>query len=224
MQSLTLPLMCSRYSAAADPKELAARFGAAPAPGQAKRWNLREGESAPVVIAAPARRISLLRFGLKPSWAEDGKPMVNARAETAAEKPFFRDAWRWRRALVPADAWYEAPRRGADKLPRLFRLKSGAPFAMAGLWEAGSFAVLTVPPNPLVARVHDRMPALLARDAEDAWLDPKTPPERLKDLLAPYPSELLEARRVSERLLSDADDARVQDEVRDAQGDLFGGA
>jgi len=217
--------MCSRYVVASDPKVLAARFGVAPAPGLKPRFNAAPGQDHAVVIAAPAPRMSVLRWGLLPSWAKgpQAKPQINARAETAADKPFFRESFRWRRALVPADGWYEWPSRGIDKAPRLFRLKSGAPFAFAGLWETGTFAVLTVAPNPLVARVHDRMPAILAPDAESAWMNPKTPAERLKELLTPYPSELLEVRRVADRVGSVAvDEPSLLDATAQAQGDLFG--
>jgi len=217
--------MCSRYTATSDPKTLAARFGVASAPGLKPRYNLAPGQDAAVVLAAPAPRMSLLRWGLLPSWAKgpQAKPQINARAETLADKPFFRESFRWRRALVPADGWYEWPKRGADKGPRLFRVKGGAPFAFAGLWESGTFAIVTVEPNPLVARIHDRMPALLPRDAEGPWLDPKTPPERLSELLRPYPSDLLEVRRVSERVGSVAlDEPSLLDAAPQSQGDLFG--
>ena len=217
--------MCSRYTATSDPKTRAARFGVASAPGLKPRYNLAPGQDAAVVLAAPAPRMSLLRWGLLPSWAKgpQAKPQINARAETLADKPFFRESFRWRRALVPADGWYEWPKRGADKGPRLFRVKGGAPFAFAGLWESGTFAIVTVEPNPLVARIHDRMPALLPRDAEGPWLDPKTPPERLSELLRPYPSDLLEVRRVSERVGSVAlDEPSLLDAAPQSQGDLFG--
>jgi len=217
--------MCSRYTAAKDPRELAARFGAAAPPGLTPRYNLAPGQEAAVVIAAPARRMTMMRWGLLPAWARgpQAKPQVNARADTLSDKPFFRDAYRWRRALVPADGWYEWPKRGADKAPRLFRRKDGAPFAFAGLWEPGGFAVVTTAPNPLVARVHDRMPVVLAPDAEAAWLDAKTPPERLRELFLPYPSDPLEARRVSERVGSaSVDEPSLLDAAAPAQGDLFG--
>lgn len=216
--------MCSRYAVASDPKALAERFRVAPAPGLRPRYNLAPGQEAPVVLAAPAPRMTLLRWGLLPSWAAgpSAKPQINARAESLADKPFFRDAFRWRRALVPADGWFEWPKRGADKAPRLFRRRDGAPFAFAGLWEPAGFAIVTVAPNPLVARVHDRMPALLAPDAEAAWLDAKTPPERLLELLRPYPSEPLEVRRVSERIGSAAlDEPSLLEPAPRAQGDLF---
>lgn len=187
--------MCSRYRVDATARELAGRFGAVPPPGWTPGGELAPGLEAPVLIAAPERRFSRLRFGLKPGWAgEDAKPAPNARAESLADKPYFRDAYRRRRCLVPADAWLESPRHGADKSPRRFARADGALFAFAGLWEPGSFAVVTVEPNPLVRAVHERMPALLAPDAEGAWLDPRTPPERLRELLLPYPSELLSCR------------------------------
>jgi putative SOS response-associated peptidase YedK len=220
-----MEVMCSRYTATADPKALAERFGVAPAPGLKRRYNAAPGQEAAVVLASPAPRMSLLRWGLLPAWATgpQAKPQINARAETLAAKPFFRESFRWRRALVPADGWFEWPKRGADKAPRLFRLKTGEPFAFAALWETGTFALVTVEPNPLVARIHDRMPAVLARADEGEWLDPMTRPERLGQLLRPYPSELLEVRRVGPRV-GDAslDEPSLLDEAASAQGDLFG--
>ena len=217
--------MCGRYAQSADAKTLAARFGVAAAPGVEPRYNLSAGQDAPVVIAAPAPRMTRLRFGLKPSWAEgpSAQPQVNARAESAADKPYFREAFRRRRALVPATAWFERPRRGADKAPRLFRRKDSAPFAFAGLWEpgAGGFAILTVPPNPAAAKIHDRMPAVLAPDDEAEWLSPATTPARLLELLRPYPSSALEIVRVSERLESGADDPSLLEAAPHPQGELF---
>lgn len=199
--------MCSRYRVDATGAELTARYGVAPPPGWTPGAELVLASAAPVLIAAPAKRFSLLRFGLKPSWAgEDGKPALNARAETLADKPYFRDAFRRRRCLVPAASWSETPKRGADKSARRLSLTDGALFSFAGLWEPGSFAVVTVEPNPLVRAIHDRMPAILAPGDEAAWLDERTPPERLRELLRPYPSERLACRH----------------EAPQAQGDLFG--
>jgi putative SOS response-associated peptidase YedK len=216
--------MCSRYTVGADPKAVAARFGAVAAPGLAPRFNLAPSQEAPVLFAAPERRMALLKWGLLPAWAKapQAKPQINARAETLLDKPFFREAFRWRRALIPADGWYEWPKKGVDRSPRYFSLKSGELFAIAGLWEPGNFAMITCDPNPVVARFHDRMPAMLARDAEAEWLDPKTPVDRLKDLLRPYPSELLAARSVAPRIGSTAvDEPALRDEAENAQGDLF---
>ncbi|HXT00551.1 MAG TPA: SOS response-associated peptidase [Elusimicrobiota bacterium] len=217
--------MCARYTATVDPKKLGERFGIPPAPGLKPRYNVAPSQEAAVVIAAPEPRMSLLRWGLLPAWAKgpQAKPQINARAETLADKPFFRESFRWRRALVPADGWFEWPKKGADKAPRFFRLKGGEPFAFAGLWESGGFALVTVEPNPLVARFHDRMPAVLARGDETEWLDAKTRPERLRELLLPYPAELLVARRVGSRIgRTDVDEPSLLDEESSSQGDLFG--
>ena len=199
--------MCSRYRVDATGRELAARFGVPPPPGWEPGDELALGSMAPVLIAAPAKRFSLLRFGLRPGWAgEDAKPMLNARAESLAVKPYFRDAYRRRRCLVPAAAWLETPKRGADKSVRRLTLADGGLLAFAGLWEPGTFAVVTVEPNPLVRAIHDRMPAILAPGDEAAWLDERTPPERLAELLRPFPSERLACRH----------------EAPQPQGDLFG--
>lgn len=183
--------MCSRYRVDATAKALAERFGAAPPPGYEPGGELSLGLEAPVLIAAPERRFTRLRFGLKPAWAgEDGKAVVNARAESLPEKPYFRDAFRLRRCLVPAVAWLEQPKRGDKTLRRLGRA-DGALFAFAGVWEPGCFAVVTVEPNALVKAIHDRMPAVLEPGEEASWLDPQTPPSRLQELLRPFPAESL---------------------------------
>lgn len=183
--------MCSRYRVDATAKALAERFGAMPPPGYEPGGELSLGLEAPVLIAAPEKRFTRLRFGLAPAWAGgNGKPVLNARAESLSEKPYFRDAFRLRRCLVPAAAWLESPKRGDKALRRLARA-DGALFAFAGLWEPGCFAVVTVEPNALVKAIHDRMPALLEPGDEAAWLDPKTPPSRLQELLRPFPAESL---------------------------------
>lgn len=216
--------MCSRYTVGADPKTIAERFAVAAAPGARARFNLAPSQEAPVVLLAPERRMALLKWGLTPAWAKESptaKPMINARAETAADKPFFRDAFRWRRALVPADGWYEWPKRG-EKIPRWYSLRNGALFAFAGLWEPGTFAILTTEPNALAAQVHDRMPAILPRALEEEWLDPKTRPDRLKEMLVPYPAEELAVRVVSTKVGSSAsDEPSLRDAAPQSQGELF---
>lgn len=212
--------MCGRYGSGLDGKDLARRFKVASAPGAAPRWAIEPGQSAAVVFAAPERRMALKAWGLTPAWAEGpaAKPQINARAESLADKPYFREAFRWRRCLVPADGWFEKPKRGADKSMRWFARRDGAPFAFAGLWEPAGFAIITVEPNPLVSRVHDRMPAILSSDDEDAWLDPKASPARLRESLRSFPSELLTAASVPEPVL-DAPSARVP--LLTPQGELF---
>ncbi len=133
--------------------------------------------------------------------------MINARAETAAEKPAFRSAMRRRRCLVVADGFYEWRRAGRTKQPYFIRLHEDRPFGFAGLWEAWegpghaaleTCTVLTTAANDLVRPLHDRMPVILAPEAYAAWLDPEVEdPRRLTPLLAPYPSETMEAYPVS---------------------------
>jgi putative SOS response-associated peptidase YedK len=137
--------------------------------------------------------------------------MINARAETAAEKPSFRSAFRKRRCLVLADGFYEWQKAGGKKQPYLFRLAGGEPFAFAGLWEhwgkdgkgIDSCTILTTDPNGLVKPLHDRMPVILSPRDFDLWLDPKVEkgPE-LQALLRPYPAETMTAYPVGLRVNS----------------------
>jgi putative SOS response-associated peptidase YedK len=152
------------------------------------------------------RECVLLRWGLIPGWAKDpaiGARLINARAETVAEKPAFRAAFRRRRCLVLADGFYEWQKSAKRKQPFFFHLRDDRPFAFAGLWESWeggdnshleTCTILTTEPNDLVATVHDRMPVILAPDAHDAWLDPAVEqPDRLTPLLRPYPAEAMDA-------------------------------
>jgi putative SOS response-associated peptidase YedK len=181
---------------------VATRFHAGPAPTLRPRYNLAPQQEAPVVVDGGARRLVVMKWGLVPSWSKDaaaGYRMINARAETAPEKPSFRGPFRKQRGLIPADGFFEWKREGERKRPFALRLASREPFAMAGLWdrwraadgaELLSFTILTTAANPLVSEVHDRMPVILPREAEEAWLDPKSPPEALKPLLVPYPGAM----------------------------------
>jgi putative SOS response-associated peptidase YedK len=140
--------------------------------------------------------------------------MINARAESLAEKPSFRAAYKRRRCLIVADGFYEwQPAPGSkSKTPMLIRLKSGEPFAFAGLWEAWhpdqedrllSCTVITTTPNTLMERIHNRMPVILKPEAYPLWLDPADqPPDKLDKLLKPYPASQMTAFPVS-RLVND---------------------
>lgn len=166
------------------------------------------------------RRAEMMRWGLVPSWADSpkiGARMINARAETLAERPSFRAAFRRRRCLIPADGFYEWRREGKGRVPIRFALASGEPFAFAGLWERWepptgeppllSCAIITTRANDLIAPIHDRMPAILTPDAERVWLDADiTDAAALSGLLAPYPSELMRAREASRAVNSPAYD------------------
>ncbi len=168
------------------------------------RYNVAPGDPVVAVTTdrAGAPRGELLRWGLVPSWAERpgaaGK-MINARAETAAERPAFRQAFRHMRCLIPATGFYEWERRqDGTKQPFHITARGREVYAFAGLWSVWrrsdpeiairSCAILTSAPNEAVAPLHDRMPVILSRDAEDVWLDPTTSPEELAALLTPYPA------------------------------------
>ena len=164
------------------------------------------------------REFAPLRWGLVPFWAKDAKfgyTTINARAEEAAAKPAYREALKKRRCLVPADAFYEWQRPGLaekgkkTKHPFAFSLKSGEPYAMAGLWERWqpkegealeTFTILTTDPNVLMEPVHNRMPVILEPRDYARWLDPGDPARPPVDLLRPFPAEEMVAWPVSDRV------------------------
>ncbi len=195
--------MCGRYYFFTPADIVAGRFGLAASPALRPRFNIAPQSEAPVILVGEGtRRLVAMRWGLVPSWSKDPASayrMINARAETAPAKPSFRGPFRRQRALVPADGFYEWKREGETKRPFALRLASKEPFAMAGLWdrwktpdggELLSFTILTTSANPLVSQVHDRMPVILPREAEGAWLDPTESETALKSLLVPYAGEM----------------------------------
>ncbi|MBX9583444.1 MAG: SOS response-associated peptidase [Gemmataceae bacterium] len=200
--------MCGRYQFVADQKDVADHFGlVGDLPALQPRYNVAPTQVVVVVGLKPdgqQRGLALLRWGLIPRWAkEPGKhPPINARAETLLEKPTFRDSFKQRRCLVPATGFYEWEKVGRRKAPHHFRLAGGGLMAFAGLWDVwagpdgaklATCCVVTVPANRLVEPLHDRMPAVLAREDFAAWLDPTTPVCDLQALLRPYPAEGMEA-------------------------------
>ena len=208
--------MCGRFTLYASPEEVAALFGLDSAPELAPRYNIAPTQ--PVGIVRFAAEIArpewaLVLWGLIPSWSKDpgiGARMINARAETAADKPSFRAAFKRRRCLIPADGFYEWKREGRARQPFHFTLQDGGLFALAGLWEAWtspdgsvieSCTILTTEANELVAAVHDRMPVILATEDYAEWLaagQDATPREltSLQHLMRPFPAERMTARPV----------------------------
>ena len=193
-------------------------------------------------IASPnagEREGALARFGLIPPWSTPAAAakMINARAETVADKPAFREALGARRCLVPADGFFEWRRLAGQKSkqPYWFQMADREPFAFAGLWErwydpAGvrieSFAILTTRPNTLVAGFHDRMPVILGPEAYTMWLDPAVPPPLLEPLYEPIPAERMIVRAVSMRVNNARNDdpgcvEEVTEEPPPKQGSLF---
>ncbi len=209
--------MCGRYTLAAKPEQLQARFQFdAPVSEYAPSYNIAPSQAVLAVIRdEEANRGGMLRWGLVPSWAKDpkvGYKMINARAESAAEKPSFRRALRQRRCLILADGYYEWQRRDGQKTPIYVRLRSCEPFAFAGLWERWhgeddttlvTCTILTTEANEWIQPVHHRMPVILDPGQEALWLDRSvTEAEILQPLLEPVNSDILEAYAVSSQVNS----------------------
>jgi putative SOS response-associated peptidase YedK len=203
--------MCGRFTLRTDLEQLELRFSFRAANLSVQpRYNIAPSQQVLAVIGAEERRAGFLRWGLIPSWAKEpsiGDRMINARAETLAEKPSFRRALQKRRCLVLADGFYEWKAEGKKKTPMYITLKSHEPFGFAGLWETWkspadetihSCTLITTTPNTLMESIHNRMPVILSREAEAQWLDPATTaPECLLPLLTPHPAEAMDAYAVS---------------------------
>jgi putative SOS response-associated peptidase YedK len=210
--------MCGRYTLATPVGRLAEEFGFDTSSKEFRTsYNVAPTQQVPAVLAeGGTRRLEMLRWGLIPSWADDpgiGVRMINARSETAPEKPSFRSALRKRRCLIPADGFYEWKRLNGSKQPYYFRRNGGRPFAFAGLWESWnkdgeirSCTILTTTANDLAEEIHERMPVILPRDRYDAWLDPEAEDEELAALLEPYPGDDLEVYPVSRFVNSPGND------------------
>ncbi|GDX79234.1 DUF159 family protein [Deltaproteobacteria bacterium] len=158
-----------------------------------------------IAVVTPAREVAAMRWGLIPRWSKDGKPFINARGETIAEKPTFKQAFQARRIIVPCSGFYEWRTEGKAKIPFYFRPGAGGMFAIAGIWEPAraaealpTVALITVAANETIRALHDRMPAMLQREDYASWLNPKNPsPEAL---LRTMPAEQIEAFTVSTRV------------------------
>ena len=205
--------MCGRFSQTATPDKIAEQFEVNEPPLFKPRYNIAPSQQVATIRLNPEaakRECVMLRWGLIPSWAKDskiGNQCINAKAETVAEKPSFRSAFKIRRCLVIADGFYEWQLQGQQKQPMWIGLKSKRPFAFAGLWEHWKPAegapietctIITTEPNELMQAIHNRMPVILTPHDYDLWLDPTMQQvEILKPLLRPFTSDELVAYPVS---------------------------
>ena len=213
--------MCGRFSLGATIR-IGQVFDLPNWPEIPPRYNIAPSQEVSAVIQnreTGAREFRPFRWGLVPSWAKDpaiGNRMINARSETAATKPAFRKPLRERRCLILADGFYEWKREGTRKQPHYIKLRDGAPFAFAGLWDHWAPAdgdpvetctILTTTPNEVLQPIHDRMPVILPSSAYNVWLDPAMRDvEPLQAVLTPYPAEEMTAYPVNTRVNNPAND------------------
>jgi putative SOS response-associated peptidase YedK len=215
--------MCGRFAQYTDPRRLARRF-------EISETKIRVFETRPRYNLAPTqpvlavrldangdRELVALTWGLLPFWARDSKlsySTINARAETVADKPAYRQPFRKRRCLIPADLFYEWNAEGTGRQPYAIGLESGEPFALAGLWDCWegegqrieSCTIIVTQANLLMATIHDRMPVMLPPSAYETWLAPQTRVDTVKTLLQPFTAEPMRLYPVSRRMNSPRND------------------
>lgn len=215
--------MCGRYALFADTQTLAAHFGVAPRETQdapAPTWNAAPSNAVLTIQAGSGnagRTAVMRRWGFVPSWGpgksnpKPFKPLINARSETVAQLPAFRDAYRNRRCLVPANGFYEWTTAAGAKAPVWIHPQDGNPIAFAAIWspsggENGSVAILTTAANALMRPIHSRMPVILPPQSYDAWLSPASPPDDLATLCASREWHGIVAQSVSSAVNSPLND------------------
>ncbi|MEQ8356507.1 MAG: SOS response-associated peptidase [Kiloniellaceae bacterium] len=232
--------MCGRFLLTAPLEAVQRLFGFLEQPNLAPRYNIAPSQAVAAMVrdAAAERHFIWMRWGLVPSWSKEARrtaPLINARAETVAEKPSFRDAFAARRCVVFADGFYEW-RQDGNRQPYCIRLTDTSPFALAALWEpiAGTqegepgqgCALITAEANARMAAVHHRMPVILTPEQVGPWLDPASSRDDLQSLLKPLPDEAVALTPVSKRVNTvREDDAGLLREERlpqaPSQLDLF---
>jgi len=214
--------MCGRFTLTVDPGQIQAAFPGIEVPRELPpRYNIAPTQPVAVIPNDGKARLDYYLWGLIPSWAKDtqiGNRMINARAETLAEKPAFRAAFRRRRCLVLADGFYEwrADALTKRKTPMYIQLESREPFGFAGLWEiwtsgdgseVRSCTIITTEPNQLITPIHNRMPVIIPPDNYEQWLAPQELPlQQLQSMLVPYPAGEMVAYPVSRLVNSPEND------------------
>jgi len=213
--------MCGRFTLTLEPGELQELLDLGPFVHIVQpRYNIAPSQPVPIVKDPNTRAVELYQWGLVPFWSKDikiGSRLINARSETAAEKPSFRAAFKYRRCLILADGFYEWKREagGGGKAPYLFTLKDDRPFTFAGLyehWESPvggelhTCTILTCEPNALVGAVHNRMPVMLNAEQRWQWLNPEMDRKILMTSMKPYPSDEMKGFEVSRMVNSPGND------------------
>jgi putative SOS response-associated peptidase YedK len=230
--------MCGRYRLSRRKQIVEAHFSSVS--HWNPRYNIAPTQPIPIIRQnpkTPVRELSLLRWGLIPSWAKDSSgaaKMINARSETAGTKPAFRDALKLRRCLIPADGFYEWQKTGKEKQPYCFEIADGELFAFAGIWDhwrdpnsnsVGTCSILTTSPNAETSAVHDRMPVILNPDSYDIWLDPgMRDVTTASELLKPYDAQFMRCYPISTRInhvANDDEECSTPVELAQIQNSLF---
>ncbi len=203
--------MCGRYTLTADADAIQLAFNLETVSDQLQpRYNIAPSQAVPIITNEKSHELTYVKWGLVPSWAKDpsvGYKMINARSETASEKPSFRSAFKRRRCLIPSDGFYEWTKQDKSKVPMYIHLEDNELFAFAGLWEVwqspdGSelqtCTILTTEPNDLIKPLHHRMAVILEKSDYDTWLDSdEVPTDVLQSLMKPYPQEKMRVYEVS---------------------------
>jgi putative SOS response-associated peptidase YedK len=233
--------MCGRYRLSRRKQIIEGHFDLGPWDDDwNSRYNIAPTQPIPVIRQhpkEPIRQLSLMKWGLIPSWAKDmsgAARMINARSETAHTLPAFREAMKLRRCLVPADGFYEWARKGSSKQPYCFEVGDGGLFAFAGLWDrwkspsgewVKSCSILTTTPNAVTSAIHDRMPVILGKDDYDVWLDPgMTNVQVISEMLRPCDARLMRCYPVSTRInhvANDDEECSRPVEIAQTQNSLF---
>jgi len=233
--------MCGRYRLSRRKQLIEEHFDTSPWDDDwSPRYNIAPTQPVPVIRQhpkEPVRQISTMRWGLIPHWAKNASEAastINARSETAVTKPVFRDPMKFRRCMIPADAFYEWKRTGTSKQPFCFEVNDGELFAFAGLWDGWKNAegqwiktcsILTTTPNAVTSTVHDRMPVILDPGSYDLWLDPGMQNvAAISELLKPYDARFMRCNPVSTRINhvgNDDEECSQRVEIAEAQNRLF---
>lgn len=214
--------MCGRFAYFVPAEQLAQHYGLASAPPQVERYNIAPSQNVLAIRQAQSgeREAAPLKWGLIPHWAKDptiGNRMINARGETVAEKPSFRQAFKKRRCIIPASGFYEWGPSSAGKWPYYIRPADSPLLSFAGLWESwrtpdgeplDSCTIITTAANESLARIHQRMPVCLPESSYDAWLDPESTKETCLELLTALPAAAFEIQPVSKTVNNPRNDSK----------------
>ncbi len=210
--------MCGRYVLSATPEQLQQEFNLAELPTIEARYNIAPSQPMAIITNDAPQEVTLVKWGLVPHWSKDpaiGNKMINARSETAAEKPSFRASFKYRRCLIPASGFYEWKKTDNGKVPQYIYLQDEPVFSFAGLWsvwtdpeggELWTATILTTDANDKMKSLHDRMPVILPRESRKLWLDKEADPAALQSLMKPYDKGTIEYYPVSKAVNKPAND------------------